>query len=701
MATINKPPTEIDPEGDKEFLREKLPKPSDQPVVKGLAKHIGKRWAILHEDFKPIRRDMVRQMKRVRGEYTAGKLTAIKAFKGSEFYGRFLESKARAAESWIKDIYRGESDLPWILEPTAIPDLPGETLASVAEQTKNKAAEMEKEILDVGGVVNPQEIAGLMQKYYDQELQKARDALTKKATKKVDLAAKEIRDQSQEGGWEEAFEQFLFWFTRVKYGIVKGPILTKKAKNEWVPREDGGYELATVDVLVNDVYAPSPFNVWFARNMAGVDDGDIIEIHELTPEALSGLRGVTGYSVEEIDAVLERFSSGALKEKWFTLEDENQVRQVTKEIKHDTSIGTREDATLKTKNSGQIRAMEFSGSVSGKDLIEWGAQGQLDPKRYYQANCWKIDTNVIKAVINPDAKGRKAYSVSSWAKNPSWIVGEGLIEFGGPIEDAMNAVMRALQNNIAIASGPLCEIDKDRVETRIPLYPWRQIESTSVQMKQGTPAVNYYQPQMHAQELTLVFSFLGKLLDEMTVPAYAQGASQSGVTAGTATVFTQLLAAASRSIKAVVANIDRDIITRYIQMSFDYNMKNTKDESSKGDARVVAKGVSGLQAKEQQAQRKVEYLQVVANPTYQQMLGEKNIGAILLQIAKSNDIKLPDEGRLNGDMDLEAMLTEMLKAQAGVDPMQSNGQIARGGGAPTNAQGMNPDGSKAGVANAR
>jgi hypothetical protein len=702
MATINTPPTEPNPEADKQFLREKLPSASEQPVVKGLSAYIASRWATIQEDFKPVRRDMMRQMKRVRGEYTENKMKAIKAFRGSEFYGRFLENKARAAESWIKDIYRGDTDLPWVLEPTAVPDLPASNLEAIERQTQMKAMEMQEQIIATGAVPNPEEIAGLMQKYYDQELQKAKDQLTREAVKKVDAAATEIRDQSQEGGWDAAFEEFLFWFTRVKFGILKGPILVKRPKNQWQALPDGTFALQTVDVLVNDVYAPSPFNVFFAREMVDVDDGDVIEIHELTPETLTGLRDVDGYSNAEIDEVIARFNSGKLKEKWFTLDDESQVRGVTKEIKQDTGGNARDDATLKTKKSGLIRAMEFSGSVSGQLLIEWGIQGEVDPKRYYQANCWKIDKNVIKAVINPDPKGRKPYSVSSWAKNPAWIVGEGLIEFGGPIEDSMNAVMRALQNNVAIASGPMCEIDGDRVDENIPIYPWRQIKSTAIQMRQGTPAVNYYQPQMHAQELTLVFQFLGKLLDEMTVPAYAQGASQSGVTAGTATVFTQLLAAASRAIKAVVANIDRDIITRFIQMSYDYNMKNTKDESTKGDARVVAKGVSGLQAKEQSAQRKVEYLQVVANPTFQQMLGEKNIGSILLQLAKSNDIKLPDEGRLNGEQDLDAILQQMLMAQAGVDqsdPMQENGQVAQGGGAPKKAQGMNPDGSKAGVSN--
>jgi hypothetical protein len=182
----------------------------------------------------------------------------------------------------------------------------------------------------------------------------------------------------------------------------------------------------------------------------------------------------------------------------------------------------------------------------------------------------------------------------------------------------------------------------------------------------------------------------------MTVPAYAQGASQSGVTAGTATVFTQLLAAASRSIKDVVSNIDDDIITPYIQMCYDYLMKFSEDDSLKGDARAVAKGVAGLLAKEQEAQRKVEFLQVVANPAFTQILGAKNIGYMLAQIAKANNFSLPDMERLEGDETIEQLLQVILNSQAGVDPNQATGQIGAGG-TPTNAQNTTADGRPAGA----
>ena len=694
---FNKPETISDPAADLAFLQETLKPPEENQVVKKLAKHIDKVWQQNQKDNKQVRIEMVNTLRRVKGEYDPAKLTAIRAFKGSETYLRVGENKCRSAESWIKDIYRGDIDLPWELEPTAVPDLPDETIQQIQMEAQQQAMMMEQELMASGAIADRTQIARLMTDFYQEQLDKAKEDLRKEATERVNRAADEIRDQNQEGGWNTAFKDFLYYFVRLKVGIIKGPILTKRKKQIWQASEIG-YELTTIDTLVNDVYCVSPFNFFPSKGMKNINDGDVIEIHELSKQALSDLIGVAGYSDDEIRLVLDKYAKGDLKSKWFTIDDETTVNQVSKD-KQSSSL-TNPTTSNSTDLAGDtIFAQEFYGTVSGAMLIEWGSEGNIDPHMQYQANCWKIGDHVIKAVVNPDSLGRKPYHVTSWAKNPEWIWGEGLLEFAAPLEDAINAITRALINNIAIASGPMAEVDKDRVDMRTPIYPWRQIESTSMQMKNDGPAVTYYQPQMYAESLINAWQFFGRVLDEMTVPAYAQGASQSGVTAGTATVFTQLLAAASRSIKAVVANIDDDIITPYIQMCYDYNMKFTEDDTMKGDARAVAKGVNGLLAREQQSQRKVEVLQMVSNPAYMQILGTKNIGALLSQVIRGQDIKLPDLDRLDGNETAEAMIQQMLMAQAGVDPMQMNGQVANSGGHPQKPQGLNPDGSKAGVVN--
>ena len=698
---INRPSTIPDPQGDLAMLKAALQKNTGEMVIKKLAKHIKKVWSQNQRDNKANRLEMVKLLRRVRGEYDPAKLSAIRTFKGSEAYFRTSECKARAADSWIKDIYRGDSDLPWSLEPTAVPDLPDETLAQIQQNTRAQADNIQQQLVASGQIADPNQIAQLLQEYYEESLNKAKDEIVEEASERCKRAADVIRDQNQEGGWNDAFKDFLYYFIRLKAGIIKGPVLTRKKKQVWQATPEGDFQLTAVDTLVNDVYAVSPFNFFPAKGMKTINDGDVIEIHELSKQAIADLKGVSGYSDDEISAVLDELDSGKLKPKWFTIDDETAVKQVTKEK------NTQDVTSPPTQNTTDysvelIFAQEFWGTIAGRLLLEWGVEGQIDPDTFYQVNCWKIGDHVIKAVINPDSLGRKPYHMSSWAKNPDWIWGEGLMEFAAPMEDAINAIGRALINNIAIASGPMCEIDRDRVDTKQPIYPWRQIESTSMQMKSEGPAVNYYQPAMHAQELIFAWQHFAKILDEMTVPAYAQGASQSGVTAGTATVFTQLLAAASRSIKAVVANLDDDIITPYLQMCYDYLMKFTDDDSLKGDAHVVAKGVEGLLAKEQQSQRKVELLQTCANPLYAQILGQKNIGSVLAQIFKANDIQLPDMDRLEGETSAEDQIQQILMAQAGVQretlPGQMEGQIGSGG-SPRGPEGTNPDGSTAGVNN--
>jgi len=700
MLPINKPSAIQDSASDLEFLREAITKPTEEnKAVKQLAIHIDKVWQQNQKDNKSVRLEMIKLLKRVRGEYDQEKLSAIRAFKGSEAYIRVSENKARAAESWIKDIYRGDQDLPWELEPTENPDLPDETLAQIKMQTQQKVSQFEQQLLQTQETIDTSQVARLMQDYYEEQLDKAINDMKAEAKERCKRAEKEIRDQNQEGGWNTAFKDFLYYFVRLKYGVIKGPILTKKKKQVWQATETG-YELTTIDTLVNDVYCVSPFNFFPQKKMKTINDGDVIEIHELTRQSISDLIGVPGYSETEIREVLDEYENGKLKAKWFSIEDETAVKQVTLDKiqkLHTTPITQNTTST----QSDTIYAQEFYGTVSGKLLVDWGIEENLDPHIQYQANCWKIGNHVIKAVINPDSLGRKPYHISSWAKNPEWIIGEGLIEFASPIEDAINAITRALINNIAIASGPMAEIDKDRVDNKLPIYPWRQIESTSMQMKNDGPAVVYYQPQMHAESLINAWQFFSRVLDEMTVPAYAQGASQSGVTAGTATVFTQLLAAASRSIKSVVANIDDDIITPYIQMCYDYNMKFSEDNSIRGDARAIAKGVNGLLAREQQSHQKIELLQMISNPAYMEILGQKNIGSLLSQIIKGQDIQLPDIDRLDGSETAETQLQQILMAQAGLlDVNQLNGQASNGGGAVQKQQGVNPDGSKAGVINA-
>jgi len=687
---------------DLEFLRLKMQEYENKMVVGGLAKHFEAKWEIAKRDNRETRKEIIRTFKRIRGEYDSKKLADIRAFRGSETYIRSGEQKCRAAFSWVADIYRGDTDLPWSLEPSAVPTLPDQTKQQIKQEIIKKGVQLQQELLlqeqEQGVPFDQARLTKTLNEWQQVAEQLATEAINKDAKKRCDRAAQKIRDDNQEGKWDIAFKDFLWYFVRCKAGIIKGPGAVKKKVHTWEVLPDGTFDFVAKETTATDVYAVSPFNFYPMKGVKTVNDGDIIEIHDLVRQSLYDLIGVDGYSKEAIETVLSEIKAGAIKNRWIQIDDEIQVNQVSFEK---TFVPTSQpDTQSATSNvmEDKIQAMEFYGSVPGSMLIQWGMNPQgVDPHQEYQCNCWKIGKHVIKAVINPDSLGRKPYHVSSWAKSPTWLLGEGLFDMAEPLEDILNAITRAIINNIAIASGPQVVVNKDFCDDKSGVYPWKRWDVTSGMMKDGKP-VDFFQPDMNTAELINAWKFFAQVLDEMTVPAYAQGASQSGVTAGTATVFTQLLAAASRSIKAVVANIDDDIITPYIQMCYDNLMRDTDDETLKGDAFVVAKGVSSLLAKEQQAQRKTELLQATANPIHAEILGAKNIGSLLAQVFKASDIKLPDMDRLEGNPTMQELLSQMNMHSSGMDMSgaQASGLIAAGG-TPAQPKQLTMDGAPAGA----
>jgi len=296
--SINRPETEVNIPDDLEFIKaglENQKEKTEEYTTKKLALYIERIWRQNQKDFKSVRLEMIKAVRRVNGEYEPEKLTNIKAFKGSETFIRSGETKCRAAESWIKDLYRAEADMPWDLEPTASPDLPDDTKEKIKQETQQQALQFEQQIEAQGLQINPAKVADLLQDYYVEKLDEAKEEMRKEAKERCERASRLIKDQNQEGGWTDAFKNFLYYFVRMKFGVIKGPILTKTKKQQWVATEKG-YVLEATDALVNDVYAPSPFNIFPSKGMKTVGDGDIIEVHDLTRQSISDLIGVPGYS---------------------------------------------------------------------------------------------------------------------------------------------------------------------------------------------------------------------------------------------------------------------------------------------------------------------------------------------------------------------------------------------------------------------
>jgi hypothetical protein len=103
-----------------------------------------------------------------------------------------------------------------------------------------------------------------------------------------------------------------------------------------------------------------------------------------------------------------------------------------------------------------------------------------------------------------------------------------------------------------------------------------------------------------------------------------------------------LISQASRGIKDVIRNIDLDIISLGAEYHYGYILDNYEIYGLMGDYHVKARGSEALLAKEQQATRKLEYLNNTMNPVDIQLVGPANRRKMLFAVAKDLGIDLDE-----------------------------------------------------------
>ena len=465
-----------------------------------------------------------------------------------------------------------------------------------------------------------------------ENLQMAQDSAMQQARTQAETMAKEsagrmenkIQDQLLEGGAYTALAEFIDNLVTFKSAILEGPIVRKKRTIQWV---NGVPTLQ--DKLVYDFEAISPFDWFPAPGIGNVNEGYVIRRHRnMTRTSLHGMINVPGYSEANIRSLLQEHPTGL--HNWFATTTDTEREKLENKNTWDDPENTYD-------------ALEYSGAVSGQQLIDWGlTEGVTDPDADYDANVWVIGRFVIKAQLNPDPLRRKKYFVTSVEKIPGSMWGNSIHDLIEDCQDVCNASLRALVNNMSIASGPQVWVNTDRLppNTKITqLFPWKVWPTTSDPMGSSAPPVDFFQPQSNATELMAVFEKFYAMADDISgIPRYMIGNEKVGGAGRTASGLSMLMDAANKLLKLTLANIDRDVIQPLIEMLFTYNMLYDPDPAIKGDVNVVARGAISLAQKEVIQQRRNEFLQATANPFDINILGIPGRAAILRETAKGLDM---------------------------------------------------------------
>jgi hypothetical protein len=640
----------------------------NQPVILGLAGYLRECWDAAQMAKKPIEQKMLQALRQRNGEYDASKLQQIRAQGGSEIFMMITEVKCRAAESWLRDILLDNGSPPWSLAATPIPDLSPAQSKEVQGIFAEKVLKLVDEYGKAPSVEEMREIKEMVSQDY-------RFDILRQAQLRADKMTIKIQDQFAQGGWEDAFNDFITDLVTYPSAFVKGPVVRRQRALGWKTDATGRTVVEPIERLGPEYERVDPFYIYPEPGISNINDGYLFEYHPLSRMQLSDLIGVPGYDDDAIRKVLE-IGNGL---SW--INEDVELQKNEEERKYYSYM----------RPTTEFDALEFWGKVSGKMLREWGLSEEdvPDEAREYDANVWMVGNIVIKAVLNYDPLGEKPYAKTSFIKCPGAFWGKGIPEIIEDLQGVCNAAARALVNNMGISSGPQVEVNVERLppnEDITQLAPWKIWQTINDPVGSSAPAIRFTQPDSRANELVGVYDKFSRLADDHSgIPAYVYGDLNVQGAGRTSSGLSMLMGAAGKGIRQVVMHIDTDVVKPIVMRQFVYNMRYDEDESIKGDVEVIAKGAINLAVKETVNIRRIEFLNATANPVDLEILGKEGRASILREVAKGLQMPVEEVVPSREKSDYQGRIQSRATAAAA----QQQAQAPASGG-------ENPDGSPKG-----
>ena len=650
-----------------------------EDYIQGLASHVRKRWEVAKDGRSDLEERMLQCVRQRNGDYDPQTQAEIESQGGSDIFVQLTSVKCRAATSWLRDTLLGTgSDKPWSMDSSPEPDLP-------MEVTQGLEAKLSQELMQAmqstGAMPTEEDLADIARKMQDEAMELNKE----EAEKRVGRMERKMEDQLLEGGWYEAFNEFIEDIVTFPFAALKGPVKRRRKVMKW---EDN--KLVPAEVIRNEWERVDPFNLYWAPWAWDVNDGFVIERHRMTSENLQSLLDVPGYNNDAIRTVLADFGSGGLDE-WLWVDS----ARATAEGKNTTEATNTDDL---------IDALQLWDSISGKLLVEWGVPEEdiEDQSLSYPCEVWLIGGTVIRAVLNYDPLGRKPYYLTSYESKPGSVAGKGVGDLCRDSQSMVNATARALANNMGISSGPQVGVNISRLpagEDISDMHPWKIWQFQSSEYNDGSPPLSFFQPSSNAQELMAVFEKFSERADEDTmIPKYMTGGHTPGA-GRTSSGLSMMISNAGKGIKQVINNIDKKVIVPAIERLYHDNLRYADDPDLVGDLNISARGASSLVVKEAEAIRKNEFLQLVLNsPMAQQIVGMDGAAELLrdaaLNLNTNPDRIVPDRekaSQLQQQSQIIAQLQEQLAMLTGQGQQQGQQQ-----GPAMQPKNMLPDGSQVG-----
>lgn len=530
---------------------------------------------------------------------------------GVDVYVNLTAMKTGIVQSYLQEtLIQGEA-LPWVVQPTPIPDL-----------SESGQLEVLRKVQDA-----------IFQQGFDGDLDSLIRNLKTSAMRQEFELAKEsannmerlMTDQCLEGGWNEAMYGFITDFTVYPFAVLQGPRPVRKPRLYW-----SGNTVRTKKETYYEFKHISPWDFWYSPDSPDTQRGTGVFVRERwTRQNLLDAMYIKSYIQDNVKAVLEKTLGKDYNYMWMS-ENPDQHENLISAWTYDTAT---------------IDVLVHYGYFSGKELREYGVT-DVEDEQFYNATVTVIDGVTIQVVIppNPTVNARPIYTASFY-KHRDRIANFSIPQRLRDVERAYMACLRYLMLNASSSSGPIVEADLERLSQYMSdedlsrvLPNTMYLTSSAPGMNQG-PAFKFFSVPNNMGAYSNLLQFFMDQADKVTnIPAALHGTAQGTGANRTFRGAAMLQGNAVKAITSSVVNIDQTVFGPIGKQLFNYNMLYEEDESIKGDCNVVAQGSTGLLQREIDRQNSYEILQLIGAAGNQ--LAQHPRGAAIVEWALTNALRL-------------------------------------------------------------
>lgn len=495
--------------------------------------------------------------------------------------------KISALNAWLRDLIFGSGGIPFAIEPTPVPELSDDMVEEVLVRVKD--------VLFGGQGPMPTTRAEL-QDLIDKEKYATRELQIAKAKEASKLMETEMWDQCVEGGFKKAVLKFLQDFCIYPYAVLEGPVPEVRTRMVWE-----GNALKPKDEVIYAVNRVSPFDFFWSADSTNAQDGSYVIIRKrYSKQQLMKMAKMPSYIRENVLKALAHFASRGTNVNWLSSNPEE--------------VGS----IINWDGSTPLEVLKYHGAVKGEVLKEYGISG-VEVDEYYECIIHTLGHFTLKVVINPNphAHVRPVY-VTSYETTGNGVMGFGIAQKIRDTERAFHACLRGLIKNMEYSSGPIGEVDFSRIAQWIEDGKIGEIEPYTINPTDGDPvgggrpAYTFHNFPNYTASLSTVCQWFMSLADIVTqIPASIHGQPVGTGANRTFRGMSMLYGNALKGVQSGITNFDEDVISPFAESLYMLNLKFNPKKEIKGDAKVVARGASGLMERELKKNDMIEAAQIV------------------------------------------------------------------------------------------